>query len=121
MSIQPVSQKLFHVSADRRAHELYEARLKYSLDRSSDLACAKQEGFALGEQRGLLLGKQEGLLLGKQEGLRLGKQEGLRLGERNRALAIAHNLHTAKFPLSQIAEMTGLSISELSAEFNSFN
>lgn len=132
-TMQPVSQKLFHLSADQRAHELYEARLKYTLDRNSDLYNArvegkqeglllgKQEGLLLGKQEGLLLGKREGLLLGKQEGLRLGKQEGLFLGEQKGLWRVAQNMRMKNYSFAEISETTGLSISELSAEFASQN
>jgi predicted transposase/invertase (TIGR01784 family) len=97
--LQPVSQKLFRISTDKIAKEQYEARLKYSLDYNSGLVYARRQG--------------------KQEGLLLGKQEGLLLGEMKRAWSIAQNMRTRGRPLAEIAEFTGLSLSELSAEFSS--
>jgi predicted transposase YdaD len=67
------------------------------------------------EQRGREEGKQEGIELGKQEGIELGKQEGIELGKQEGIEAVARNMLNNGIDVALIAQMTGLTIEQVTA------
>lgn len=65
--------------------------------------------FGLGRSKGREEGLQEGLIEGRAKGLK----EGLKEGERKGKMSIAKRLKDKGIPPEEIAEITGLSISEI--------
>jgi predicted transposase/invertase (TIGR01784 family) len=60
-------------------------------------------------------GIQQGIQLGKQEGIQLGKQEGIQQGEMKTLLTMAKKLLARQTSISEVAELTDLSIKEILA------
>ena len=82
-----------HFTEDERLREIYEARLKSKLDYNTDITLAKQEGLKEGKQKGLKEGKQEGLKEAK--------------------LDDAKKMLFKKYPIKDIADITGLTEKEI--------
>jgi hypothetical protein len=69
------------------------------------------EKLAEGEKRGRKLGKKEG----KEEGLKLGEQRGRKLGEELKGMEIAQRMLMRNVPITEIADLTGLTIEQIQA------
>ena len=74
---------------------LYDSRMKYENDRASCIS----EGYRQGILQGEIKGRQEGFVDGAYQ----------------KALETAKNLLAMKFPIENIAKVTGLSIKEVEA------
>jgi predicted transposase/invertase (TIGR01784 family) len=72
-------------TSDPAMRERMEARERFQIDKRLDRAEAERRGEAKGEVR----------------------------GEAKKALAVAQNMKTKGYPVADIAEMTGLSVSEI--------
>ena len=70
----------------------------------------RTEGHAEGHAEGLVQGHAEGRAEGHAEGLAQGHAEGHAEGEKSKAIEIARKLLSSGFSAEQTAEMTGLSI-----------
>jgi len=66
-----------------------------------------------GKAEGLAKGKAEGLAKGKAEGLAKGKAEGLAEGKAAERRMVAARLLTSGMDAAEVAEVTGLSVSEV--------
>lgn len=60
-----------------------------------------------------LMGQQQGIEKGIETGIKKGLKSGIKKGETKRALIIAKRLIKKNIPLEEIAEITGLDITEL--------
>jgi predicted transposase/invertase (TIGR01784 family) len=96
---------------DPEERQAYEDSLKYYRDMNNVINTAAMEA----EQRGREEGKQEGIELGKQEGIELGKQEGIELGKQEGIEAVARNMLNNGIDVALIAQMTGLTIEQVTA------
>jgi predicted transposase/invertase (TIGR01784 family) len=94
--IAMASEVLMTVSRDEVERARLESELKYELD--------TQSRFAYAEQKGLAKGLADGLAKGLAEGLAEGRAEG-----RAEKLEIARKMKAIGRPLTEIAEVTGLS------------
>nr|VFK25615.1 MAG: conserved hypothetical protein (putative transposase or invertase) [Candidatus Kentron sp. LPFa]VFK35604.1 MAG: conserved hypothetical protein (putative transposase or invertase) [Candidatus Kentron sp. LPFa] len=63
----------------------------------------------LGKEEGI----EEGIQLGKEKGLEEGIRQGIEQGARKRSLEIARALEREGLPPARIAEIAGISLSEL--------
>jgi predicted transposase/invertase (TIGR01784 family) len=77
-------------------------------DRIKEIARVR-ENAKMAEYSAIKKFREEGLKQGRQEGIEEGRQEGKKEG----ILQAAKNLSAAGFPLAEIANLTGLSESEL--------
>jgi predicted transposase/invertase (TIGR01784 family) len=89
---------------------LFDRRLKTQRDIEANIRYAADEGREMGRAEGIQLGLKKG----KKEGLVEGKKEGLVEGKNQEKLLIARKLLQTGIPLSEVAEITGLSVEQLS-------
>ena len=79
----------------------------------------KTEGMSAGMRQGLQKGLQQGLRQGMENGLKKGREEGrkegLLEGQSKERINIAKSMRTKGLANSMIAELTGLSESEIAA------
>ncbi|WP_264376853.1 Rpn family recombination-promoting nuclease/putative transposase [Wolbachia endosymbiont (group B) of Aricia agestis] len=92
----------------------YEQEIKRIRDEQAVLAQklddAKHEGIQIGEEKG----KKEGIQIGHEKGRAEGKEEGIAEGEQQTKIAVAKNSLKAGVSIDVIAQITGLSHSEIS-------
>lgn len=108
-----IDEKTETVSPDLLANPLVEKAI--SIVRESAFTRAQLEAYdrfwdAIRVEKALI---NEGIRRGMEKGVKQGIEQGRVEGERQRALAIAHNLRLAGMSLSGIARMTGLSETEI--------
>ncbi|WP_264706885.1 MULTISPECIES: Rpn family recombination-promoting nuclease/putative transposase [unclassified Wolbachia] len=91
----------------------YEQEIKRIRDEQAVLAQklddAKHEGIQIGEEKG----KKEGIQIGHEKGRAEGKEEGIAEGEQQTKIAVAKNSLKAGVSIDVIAQITGLSHSEI--------
>jgi predicted transposase/invertase (TIGR01784 family) len=111
---QPIFQKLFQIAEinklTKEERMLFDRRLKTQRDIEANIRYAADEGREMGRAEGIQLGLKKG----KKEGLVEGKKEGLVEGKNQEKLLIARKLLQTGIPLSEVAEITGLSVEQLS-------
>jgi predicted transposase/invertase (TIGR01784 family) len=107
--IKQAAVKLRVMSADERARDMLERRIKGGRDLRMREKDAMEKGRAKGLAEGLEKGRTEGLEKGRTEGLEKGRTEGV---EKER-VNIAANLLKINMPKDQIAEITGLTLVEI--------
>ena len=95
------------VTEDEREYERREARFKYQLQRNTELYVARNEGL---EQ-----GRNEGEAIGLKKGRSEGETIGLKKGAAQEKREIAKSMKEKKLDLSIIAEITGLTPTEIEA------
>ena len=105
--------KLFELSSDAHARDLYERREKERRDRASEKKWARQEGLEEGLREGLQKGRQEGLQEGLQKGLQKGRQEGLQEGLQKGRLDLARKAMKMNLLVDDIVRLTGLTREEV--------
>jgi predicted transposase/invertase (TIGR01784 family) len=119
--IKQAAVKLRVMSADERARDMLERRIKGERDLRMWQKDAMEKGLTKGRAEGLAEGLEkgriEGLEKGRTEGLEKGRTEGLEKGrtegvEKER-VNIAANLLKINMPKDQIAEITGLTLAEI--------
>jgi len=88
---------LEELSADKELQNIYEARLKTSLDRGSALAQATRDGLAAGMTEGLKQGLEQGLEAGRKE------------EKHNNTISF----YCAGVPLETISKSLGMTLDEL--------
>jgi predicted transposase/invertase (TIGR01784 family) len=90
-----------------RADQLaYERHLDAIMVQNDSFDAARLEGRA----EGLEMGRAEGLEMGRAEGMEMGRTE----GAQGKAMEIAKKMKAAGMSDSDIANMTGLSVQEIS-------
>jgi predicted transposase/invertase (TIGR01784 family) len=103
---QPIFQKLFQIAEinklTKEERMLFDRRLKTQRDIEANIRYAADEGREMGRAEGIQLG------------LKKGKKEGLVEGKNQEKLLIARKLLQKGIPLSEVAEITGLSVEQLS-------
>jgi predicted transposase/invertase (TIGR01784 family) len=104
-AIQKAEAKVKHISHDKESLRAYEMRQMALSDFNTAVNSARREGI----QEGLKEGIREGLKAGEKEGIK----KGLREGEGKKAAEIARNLKAAGAPAGQIAQVTGLSETQI--------
>ena len=60
-----------------------------------------------------MMGQEKGMEEGIERGMEKGMEKGIATGERKRALMIARQLLKKNFSMQEVAQMTGLDITEL--------
>lgn len=95
-------------------HSAFEVARQSRLTRDEMEILDKQSMFIHDSRNAVLLGVQQGREKGRQEGRQEGKQEGRQEGEKMASLKIARSL-LGKLSISEIAQITGLSIQEIEA------
>ena len=103
------------VTEDELEYERREARFKYQLQRNTELYVARTEGLEQGRTEGLVEGETIGLKKGRSEGLVEGEAIGLKKGAAQEKREIAKSMKEKKLDLSIIAEITGLTPTEIEA------
>ena len=99
------------VTEDELEYERREARFKYQLQRNTELYVARTEGLEQGRTEGLSEGEAIGLKKGRSEGESIGLKKGAVQKQRE----IAKSMKEKKLDLSFIAEITGLTPTEIEA------
>ncbi len=79
------------------------------LDRQEGYDEGKQEGLRIGEEKG----RKEGMEAGEKKGLRIGEERGLKTGRKEERKEIAVRMKARGMSLEEIAEITGLELSQL--------
>ena len=92
-----------HFTEDERLREIYDARMKEKLDYNTDIALAIQKGIKKGEQNGI------------KEGIKKGEQNGIKKGIKETNLENAKKMLLKKYPIKDIADITGLLEEEIKA------
>ncbi|MEN9867146.1 MAG: hypothetical protein RL748_2736 [Pseudomonadota bacterium] len=90
---------------------MQEKREMFIQDQRGALEKAILDGEAVGVKKGKVLGLEEGKVLGLEEGKVLGIEE----GARTKAFAIAQTMKASGLGNEQIAQFTGLSLTEVAA------
>lgn len=116
-----IDEKTETVSPDLLANPLVEKAI--SIVRESAFTRAQLEAYdrfwdAIRVEKALInegirRGMEKGVKQGIEQGVKQGIEQGRVEGERQKALAIAHNLRLAGMSLSDVARMTGLSETEI--------
>ena len=107
--------------ADDTERELYFAMQKQLMDEASAERSISiyahqkglEEGLEKGLQKGIQKGKKEGIMEGLQKGKKEGIMEGLQKGEHIKAIQTARKMLARKMDVSLIADVTGLSLDEI--------
>ena len=99
------------VTEDELEYERREARFKYQLQRNTELSVARNEGLEQGRNEGEAIGLKKGRSEGEAIGLKKGRSEGAAQEKRE----IAKSMKEKKLDLSIIAEITGLTPTEIEA------
>ena len=73
----------------------------------------KLPSFMMGQEKGMEKGIEKGIKKGIKKGMEKGIEKGIVAGERKKALMIARQLLKKNFSMQDIAQMTGLDITEL--------
>ena len=100
-AIKKATVRLMELSADEKARQLYEARLK------------EQRDIYAREQGALQRGMQQGMQKGMQQGMQKGMQQGMQKGIQQTLLTTAQNALRMQMPVDDIVKLTGLSHAEI--------
>ena len=103
-------EKLQYMQMSRADQLAYERHLDAIMVQNDSFDAARLEGRAEGLEMGRLEGRTEGMEMGRAEGLEMGRTE----GAQGKALEIAKKMKAAGMSDSDIANMTGLSVQEIS-------
>lgn len=87
----------------------YQSRLKYILDEAAKLEDTKY----IAEQEGLLKGIERGMEQGIQQGIQQGIEQGIKQGENKMQKEIVLKLLKRNTDVETIAELTGLTVTEI--------
>ncbi len=82
-------------------------------DRNASMRKGRNEGLAQGLKQGMKQGLKQGLKQGMEQGLELGIAQGLERGKNERTYELARNFLRMGLSPEQIADGTGLSVSEV--------
>jgi predicted transposase/invertase (TIGR01784 family) len=114
---EQIFEKLFHTAELARFTpdqvRSYEDSLKYYRDLKNSLDTARDEGKEEGIKEGLKAGMKKGIKVGKTEGIKEGIKVGKTEGIKEAKLAIAKQALKKGLTIKDIAELTGLSESEI--------
>ncbi len=92
------------VSAEERAWAYHLSMDRAEVDYRNELKLGMQKA----RKKGLAEGRAEGLAEGRAKGKAEGLSEGIAIGEREKALSAARNMLARNYPVTDIAEITGL-------------
>ncbi|PSR22511.1 MAG: hypothetical protein C7B45_06705 [Sulfobacillus acidophilus] len=95
------------LSQDAHTRELYEARQKGLMTYQADLAGAREQG----RQEGRAEGREEG----REEGRAEGREEGRAEGAQRKAVEVARYLLTRGIAVDEVAQATGLPVTDIAA------
>lgn len=104
-TLRELAERYYRFEGDSEARMIYNARLKEQRDQMAWMDEAEAKGLEQGLQKGI----QEGLQQGIQQGIERGRDE----GEKAKATEVAHRLRERGFSVAEVAEITGLSPSDL--------
>ena len=131
--IKKAADTLDRISLDPKEREIYESIVQAEFNqkvsnqkfleegiekgRKEGIREGKAEGIKEGKAEGIKEGKAEGIKEGKAEGIKEGKAEGIKEGkaegEKKKGLEVAKNLLKKDMDVKTIAEVTGISESEI--------
>lgn len=94
---------------------MYNSSMKYKWDNKNVRDYARETGLNEGLEQGLQEGREQGHEQGREQGLQQGREIGLQEGEYKKALEVAREMKTEKFPIDKIAKITKLSVEEIEA------
>ncbi|MFD2966817.1 PD-(D/E)XK nuclease family transposase [Sphingobacterium bambusae] len=113
---KPIFEQLFSIAAytqlNKEERDMYDVSLKRKWDAEAVREYQEQK-LAATEQQALERGLQKGLEQGEKKGLQQGLLQRREEGSREKAIAIAKALQRTGLSVEDIAQATGLSISEL--------
>jgi predicted transposase YdaD len=123
-------EKLQYMQMSRADQLAYERHLDAIMVQNDSFDAARLEGRAEGLEMGRLEGRSEGMEMGRAEGMEIGRTEGMEIGRtegraegmkmgraegaQGKAMEIAKKMKAAGMSDSDIANMTGLSVQEIS-------
>ena len=93
--------KYKQLNQDERLRSIDEAHQRFLTDIASDRAEARQEG------------REEGIVVGIDKGIVIGVDKGIVIGVDKRNIEIASNMKRAGSDFNFIAQITGLSLTEI--------
>ena len=106
--------KYFEDSTDETASKAGSKRISRLHEKISDIKASEEIGVKfMNAWEEKLLDRQEGYDEGKQEGLRVGEERGLKTGRKEERKEIAVRMKARGMSLEEIAEITGLELSQL--------
>ena len=100
-AMKKATVRLMELSADEKARQLYEARMKEQHDIISREHGARQQGI------------QQGLKQGHKQGHKQGLKQGLKQGHKQGLLTTVQNALRMQLPIEDIAKLTGLTTAEI--------
>jgi predicted transposase/invertase (TIGR01784 family) len=102
-------QVLNVINFSEEERNAYEDRLKWLMIEEDTISKYIQEGLLIGIEKGMEKGREEGMEKGIEKGIEKGREE----GEYKKAVQIAKKMLFKNHSLQDIADLTGLSISEI--------
>ena len=97
------------MSANAETRAEHRARLREQNDIIAGQSVKYKEGLAAGEE----IGRREGEEIGRRQGEEIGRKRGEEIGRHDNALETARNFLSMGLTVDQVAQGTGLSLSEV--------
>ena len=111
--VEPLFEEVVHLAEvanmSKEQKLIYDVSWKRYNDYHNTIDYAKQSGLEKGIEKGIEIERQQGLQQGREEGL----QQGIKQGELEKQITIAKNMLNKNTDISFIAEVTGLSITQI--------
>ncbi|MDR1656512.1 MAG: Rpn family recombination-promoting nuclease/putative transposase [Deltaproteobacteria bacterium] len=108
---------LRNISSDPDMRAKFRSRMKFQTDLNTLIGVtndqAREQGLKQGLEQGLKQGLEQGLKQGLEQGLKQGLEKALKQGLEKVRNDIAQNAIAKGLPLTNIAEMTGLTLDEV--------
>ena len=82
---------------DKNMKERFESHMKFVLNKNTDISIARNDGIKIGRKEG------------RDEGIKVGIEK----GEKNKSIEIARNMLKRGYNITEISELSGLSIEEI--------
>ena len=108
-----MKEKFDYLKMNEAERRRFEAHVDHTRSEWGTITHAREEGIEEGIQMGREEGIKEGLQLGKEKGIEEGIKQGIEQGARKRSLEIARAPEREGLPPARIAEIAGISLSEL--------
>jgi predicted transposase YdaD len=77
----------------------------------------EQRGISIGEQRGISIGEKRGISIGEQRGISIGEKR----GEQRKVVEFVIKYHGKGMSVADIADLTDLSIEEVTNFINTYS
>jgi len=111
--MRKVAEKLSVLKMTESERAEYSSYLKKLYNDRDELQAALNRGMEKGREEGIetgkTIGREEGKTVGREEGKTIGREE----GKKEEKEEIAKKMLSKNHPISDIADLTGLSISEI--------